>query len=888
MAAAGAYAQQRAVVSINSGWQFHKGDLQGFPAIRDASTQWEQVNLPHTWNTDDVADDSAGYYRGPGWYTKRVYVNSSWHNKAVYISFEGAGQVAEVYVNGRKAGTHIGGYTGFAFPIQQYLSFGDSAVTANDISVWVDNSHNEDIAPLGADFTFYGGIYRDVYLVATDSIHVNMDDRGGPGVVVSTPFVSASKASVVVKGAVTNPGYVPKNISVLTTIVDAAGTLIDRRLTAIQALPGNTSFTHTFETISSPHLWTLDNPYLYRVLTTVIEDGTRVIDQVNQPLGFRWFRFDANDGFYLNGEHTKLIGVNRHQDYKGLGNAVPDVLHVKDMELLKAMGCNFVRIAHYPQDPAVLEACDRLGILASVETPIVNRITESAAFAQNCKNMQTEMIRQNINHPSVIIWAYMNEVLLQPRYEAASAERAAYYDHVYQLAKDLDSLTRLEDSSRYTMIPCHGDFNTYHNVAHLTSVPQLVGWNLYQGWYGGEFADFGKFLDMHHRILPNKPVLVTEFGADADSRLHNFSPERFDKTAEYANRYHQNYLPAIQERDFVAGAFIWNLAEFNSEGRAEATPHINTKGLMTADRIPKDNYYYYQSQLVKYPYVAIGSQYWKNRAGVAVGDSALYCVQPLEIYTNQPEIIVKHNGVTLDTVAAENGVAKVDVPFVNGINEVEAIAPGHHDTTVHSVANINFTLVPADLKSTALPFTELHVSLGDKRYFTDELTGTTWLPERAYKAGAWGYTGGKVFSLGKGSAIPYGTNRNINGTTLDPLYQTQRTGLDYFRADVPDGVYTVTLHFCELLSNKEQETLAYNLGNDKGAKGKEVVPGRQFNVWVNDVQALQGLSNANMLQSLQPFTTTVRLEVYDGKGIVINFLPVKGESILNAVDIVKL
>lgn len=885
---------QRVVSSINTGWQFHKGDVTGFAGF----VQWEQVNLPHTWNAQDVMDDSPGYYRGPAWYSKKLYLNSSWRNKIVYIFFEGAGQVADVYINGKKVGTHTGGYTAFAYPIQSYLNFGDSTASAaanlNEIDVKVDNSYNDDIPPLSADFNFYGGLYRDVYLVATDSLHFDMDDHGSPGISITTPFVSANKASVQVKGSVVNPGLTPKNLYVLTRIVDAEGNLVDRRLTVLQATTGNNSFVQQFESIGYPKLWSPENPYLYRVITTVSEGSmtNRVLDQVSQPLGFRWFRFDADDGFFLNGKHYKLVGSSRHQDYPGKGNAVPDVLQVKDLELLKAMGANFVRIAHYPQDPAILEACDRLGLLASVETPIVNRITESDAFAQNCKNMQVEMIRQNMNHPSVIIWAYMNEVLLQPRYESGSEERAAYVKQVYELAKALDSITRQEDSARYTMIPCHGDFEAY-NQSHLTTVPMLVGWNLYHGWYNGELSDFGKFLDMHHRILPNKPVLVSEYGTDADVRLHALdAPLRFDKTVEYNNRFHQIYWPAIQQRNFVAGAMIWTLEDFGSEARAESTPHINSKGILTAYRQPKDVYYYYQSQLAQQPYIQIGSRNWRNRSGIAVSDSALYCMQPVEIYTNQPHVTVKLNGQFLDSVETDNGIARVEVPFINGNNELEAFATVH-DSLVRAIANIEFKLIPADLKSTALPFTDIHVKLGDKRYFTDDSTGITWLPEKQYTPGSWGYTGGKVFAL-KNSLLPYGTNKNILGTTLDPLYQTQRTGLDYFRFDVPDGQYAVTLHFCELLSNKEQEALPYNLGADKTEKkerGNTREPsatGRRFNVWVNDMQLLQGLGNDGYLQPLQPFVTTMQLEVTDGKGIVVNFMPLKGESILNAIEVVRL
>ncbi|HEY0273419.1 MAG TPA: glycoside hydrolase family 2 TIM barrel-domain containing protein [Chitinophaga sp.] len=865
-----AQAQQRIIRSIPSDWQFHRGDLHS-PAD---TSGWERVSIPHTWNATDVTDDVPGYYRGPGWYKKTIYVPASWKQQTVQLYFEGVSQTAEVYVNGQKAGAHTGGYTAFAVPVGGLLHYSDS-LTANEIMVRADNSYREDIPPLSADFTFYGGMYRDVYLEVANVTHFDMNDHAGPGIYITTPVVTAGKAQVMIRGAVANAGA---GLSVLTTVADASGKTVARQETKLKA--GVPDFSISLPVITAPHLWSPEDPYLYRVTATLLRTREHTpLDEVSQPLGLRWFSFDADKGFFLNGKSVKLIGASRHQDYPGLGNALPDAQGVKDMELLKAMGANFVRIAHYPQDPSVLAACDRLGLLASVETPEVNGITESAAFARNSQNMQVEMIRQNFNHPSIIIWGYMNEVLLRPRYEKGSPERKAYNAQVYAQAVALDSLTRREDPTRYTMLPCHGDFDGYNSVG-LTKVPMLLGWNLYQGWYGGNFAGLDAFLDQHHKDLPGMPLLLTEYGADADDRLRSFAPVKFDKTQEYANAYHAHYLKAVMDRPFVAAAMIWTLADFNSESRTESTPHVNSKGITNAYRKPKDTYYYYQSHLVQQPYVRIASRGWDTRAGIAASDTALYCTQPVEIYTNQPSVTVSLNGQVLQTATPTNGVATVQVPFVNGRNELEASA----GAAPHDMAFIQFQLIPASLRSTALPFTAIHINVGDARFFTDK--GVTWLPEQAYQPGSWGYIGGTVYKMGH-SQIPYGSGKDILGTDQDPLYQTQRAGLDTFRLDVPDGAYAVTLHFCELLSNREREQLVYNLGGG-GEETSGKLHSRVFNVLVNGTPVLEGIGNNNELQPERAFATKVIVSVNGGKGIILSFKAVQGETILNGLEVEKI
>ncbi|WP_345955845.1 glycoside hydrolase family 2 TIM barrel-domain containing protein [Mucilaginibacter sp. PAMB04168] len=876
---------QRIKASINTNWQFYKGDIEGFPA-NNTNVKWETISIPHSWNTADVTDDEKGYYRGTCWYTKRLSIPASWQDKYVSVYFEGASQVAEVYVNGKKAGAHIGGYSAFNIPVKQYLNFAPNSV--NVIAVKLNNKHNDDIPPLSADFTFFGGIYRDVYLVATNPVHFDTDDNASAGIFVTTPNVSAVKADVNIAGAFVNQSTKTRSLRVITRITDNEGKVIAQKQTSAKAGAGQkVSFTQNIVNIMQPALWSPESPYLYKINSVLVDADTKTqLDEVNNPLGFRWYDFDAQKGFFLNGKHYKLMGASRHQDYKDQGNALPDAMHVRDVELLKNMGANYLRVAHYPQDPEVLQACDRLGVLASVEIPIVNQITESAAFAQNSKNMQVEMIRQNFNHPSLIIWAYMNEVLLRLPYANGSVERQTYLKNVAQLAQQLEDLTRKEDPYRYTMIPNHGSFELYNN-AGLTKIPKIVGWNLYQGWYGGDLNGFAQYLDRHHKDLPDKPLIVTEYGADADPRVHSMQPVRFDKSNEYAVIYHKAYLKAMNERAFVAGGAIWNLADFNSEQRAESMPHINNKGIATIDRQPKDSYWLYKANLWKKPFVSIGSKRWTLRSGIAESTDKLQCTQPVEIYSNQPSVMLKLNGKDLGSVNTVDGAAAFNVPFINGENRLQAITFVNDEQVADEVL-IDFNLVPANLKSTALPFTELNVSLGDKRFIVDEVQQQVWLPEKAYEPGSWGYIGGEVFTMKGNGRISYGSDKNILGTDNDPVFETQRVGIEQFKLDVPDGTYEVTLHFAELLSNQKGEELVYNLSTTGSVAKKDEISTRAFDVAINNVTVVENLSNSNYLEPDKAYSSKVMVNASHGKGIVINFKARTGQTILNGLQVRKL
>lgn len=883
----GVNAQTRISQSINTNWKFYKGDIPGFPSTDSGNVTWEDVSVPHSWNTTDVTDDTPGYYRGAGWYVKTLFIPSSWKDKDIYLYFEGASQVADVYINGKKAGSHTGGYTAFSIPVSKYISFGNSGQVAVQLAVKVDNSYNADIPPLSADFTFFGGIYRDVYLVAANPVHFDMDNNASGGVFITTPRVTEASADVSVSGALVNRSGSAKSFKLHTFISDAGGKIIAQEESVFKvAKDGVVRFDRSVRNIRNPKLWSPGSPYLYRVTSTVTEKGSDVpLDEVTCPLGFRWFDFDPEKGFLLNGKPCKLIGASRHQDYKGMANAIPDAMHVRDVQLLKDMGANFLRVAHYPQDPEILQACDRLGILASVEIPVVNQITETEAFAANCRNMQVEMIRQNYNHPSVIIWAYMNEVLLRLKYEKGSERQKAYIKDVAALAQQLEDLTRKEDPSRYTMIPNHGDFDLYRD-AGLTGIPGIVGWNVYQGWYSGDLSGFARFLDRHHKELPGKPLIVTEYGVDADPRLNSMVPVRFDKSNEYAVLYHKTYMEAIMERPFVAGAAIWNLADFNSEPRAEAMPHINTKGITTIERRPKDSYYFYQSQLLEQPFIRIGSRNRTLRSGIADAGQKLQCMQPVEVYTNQRAVTMKVNGTTLGTSSASKGVAVFNVPFVNGVNKLEAVTSvnGHEYS---DAAEITFLLLAENLRDTRLPFSEINVSLGDRRYFTDEKLRQVWLPEKAYAPGSWGYAGGEEFVIKGNSRLSYGSDKNIEGTDDDPVYETQRVGIEKFKLDVPDGCYEVTLHFAELQAGKKQEELAYNLSDNK-TDPKEDLPVRSFDVLVNSVMVCEGLSNATYLKPAKAYSTKTITTAKDLEGITVDFVAKTGKPILNGIQVRKL
>jgi beta-galactosidase len=828
-----AFAIPRTRISLDAGWLFTLDDPQNAASNGFDDSKWQSVNIPHTWNAADAFDDEPGYNRGPAWYRRQLNIGPEFKARRLFLYFEGANQIADVFVNGQNAGRHIGGYTAFAVDITKFTKPG-----ANILAVRVDNSFNEDIPPLTADFNFYGGIYRDVWLIATDELHFTVTDHASPGVRITTPDIASGKGTVAIESSVTNDGDTRRSFEVVSTVYDATGRVVGTARKPIAVEPKSQAKISSQALVSNPNLWSPDTPYLYRVSNKIVENG-RVVDEVAQPLGFRRYRFDPDTGFYLNGKHLNLRGTNRHQDYAGLGNAVPDRLHIRDMELIKSAGFNFVRLAHYPQDPSVLEAADRLGLLIWEEIPLVNYITKSAEFTENSQNMLRDMIRQHRNHPSVILWGYMNEIFLR-----VTRGRDDLYPATVELAHDLNTIAHEEDPTRLTTMACHG--SDIYNEKGLADVPDVLGWNLYLGWYGGEMPDFGKYLDDQHRRFPKRPLIVSEYGANSDLRLHSTDPRRFDSTTEYQRAFHESYLTQINERPYLSGSTLWSEFDFGSEFRGETQPHINQKGMFTMDRRPKDVHYFYKASLSKEPVVHIAVRDWKYRAGPA-GKS-----YKIDVYANLPAVELFQNGRSLGAKNIDRlHKASWEVAMTNGANTLTARGRTG-SRVVTDTAVVSYKIV-----TTASP--EIAINVGSNADFIDE-KGNIWLADRAYLPGSWGFIGERSKFIY--SAPP---DRNVWGTDSDPLYQTMQEGLDGYKFDVPDGNYEVELLFAEMKYEQPNK--------------------RVFSVKLNGKTVIDRLDLAATAKPRQAYDR--KFTVAANGGLTVEFVPVVGEPVLSGIRVVR-
>ncbi len=844
-----AASQARTTISINSGWDFMLADLP-LEKLTEADSGWTQVSVPHTWNSRDAFDETPGYKRGVGWYRKQLMLKPL-PGKNYFLKFEAANQTAEVYINGQLAGKHIGGYTAFTIDITPFLR----ERGGNNLLVRVDNRHDSAIAPLKGDFNFYGGIYRDVWLLELNAVHFDFGEYSSSGIKITTPNVSAESASVQISASLKNESGEPQTISILNKLLDPRGKVIAVEESLVNLQGGKASALHTMEKIPSPNLWHPDHPHIYTLVSEILSSDNKLLDRITTSVGFRWFRFDAEKGFFLNGKPLKLLGVNRHQDYLGLGNALSNERHIADIALAKQMGSNFLRTAHYPQDPAVLEACDRLGLLVSMEIPLDHEITDSAAFYENSENMQREMIRQYFNHPSIIVWAYMNEMLLGRNWEKDKADILKITD----FARTLEKITREEDPTRYTMIPNHGDLELYQK-AGLTDIPMIVGWNLYYGWYVEGFEGLGEFLDRHRRALPDKPLIITEYGAGADPRIRSQNPRRFDSSVEWQTRFFQKSLEQITERPFVAGAAVWNLVDFGSEARNDAVPKVNSKGLMTLDRQPKDAYYLLQAWLKDDPIIHIGSKNWDHRSGRASTEDPDKSFQTVEVYGNTGSAVLMVNGRPLGVKAFDKHIARWDVPFRDGRNllQARAVADG---ICYEDVALIDFNVRSA--AKPGQPFDDIYINAGADFYFTDAENDILWLPDSAYEKGFSGFDGGRPYMP---RDLGFGIAANILGTDRDPLFQTQRRAIKAYVFDAPPGEYELILLFAAL---------------DQGDAPSV------FSLAVNGEVVLEKLDLRRAFGTRKAVEKRVRIINSDSR-LTVEFRPIKGEAAVNAVGLRKI
>lgn len=840
----------RTVFSLNDGWRFlPAGVAYAFEEDYDDSG-WERVSLPHTWNSKDPFDDDGTYKRGIGWYRKELHLDSRFKDKEVFLNFEGANQVADVYVNGAFAGEHKGGYTGFTIDITPFLSWEDGK-SRNVIAVQVNNAHDPFIPPLDVGYALYGGIYRNVWLIATGKVHFGDVDDNAKGVHLLTRGVADNRPTVTARTRVVNGESSARKFTFANQVFDPSGKLVATFSEDLTVPAHQTGVCEVSSgVIKDPKLWSPETPYLYQVKSRLIEDG-RVLDEVNNPLGLRWFRFDGNTGFHLNGKKYVLHGTTRHQDLEGKGSALSEEDHYRDMRMIKEMGCNFVRLAHYPQAPAVLSLADSLGLIIWEEAPVVNYMTLQPAFLHHAERMIQEMVRQNYNHPSVVMWGSMNEILLY----SSSGKRIPHHvtDTVYlkglhRFAVKLDSTIRAEDSTRYSTMAMHvsSDYSKYR----LDNISGVAGHNFYEGWYSGTVDGFGRQLDRIHRAHPGQVIFVSEYGAETDQRLNSEHPERMDNTGQYQRYFHESYLRQINARPYLAGTAIWNEFDFSQPNIGGSIPNINQKGMATWDRKPKDVYYFYKANWNPAPMVYIASRDWTERAGEDGASSTI------DVYANVGKVTLYLNGKSQGTREV-NDIHKCTWKLKLRPGKNELIATGKSSgVTYKDEMEVGYHVYETRLDSS---FSSIAINVGSKAQYFDA-DGIIWVEDRPYKPGSFGYISGE------GKFFP--RKQIVKATPDVPLYYSYREGITDYRLDVPKGRYQLTLCFAESDTLKAGD--------------------RIFDVSVNGDTVIRDLDLTEEYGFEESVKRKFRVSVGEAGGITIHFKAVKGKALLSGLKLQRL
>lgn len=765
---------QREMKTINDNWEFRKS----------IDESWESVNLPHTFNID--AYQQRNYYQGKGFYRRTLVLPEIVAERRYYMKIDAASKAANIRVNGKEVGSHVGGYTACIVDITEYIR------KENLIEITVDNGR-KDITPISADFTFWGGIYRDVWLISTPKQHFNMSNMGSDGIFISTPVVNEKRGVLKVKCEVTNDSHESSILEVRSAIYSPQGKLLQTIKQKQKLKSGETYiFENTSGAIESPDLWSPETPSLYLVKTTLVDPKSgKLLDEKNHKVGFRWFTFDGSKGFFLNGKSYKLRGLNRHQDQAPAGVALDDEAHRRDIFLMKELGCNFIRISHFPQDDAILEMCDELGLLAWEEIPIINIVPNTPGYDDNCEYNLREMIRQHYNHSSVITWGYMNEILLTAP-SIGKPEWLACKERTVNLAQRLEAVLKEEDPGRASVMAFNMT-NLYNEIG--LNLVDVVGWNLYHGWYVDKLKDFNAWCEDQHRRYPDQPMIISEWGAGSDKRLHSTQGRAFDFSIEYQQTYIEHYLPFIENTEWISGCAYWNFIDFNVAARQESMPRVNNKGLAYNNRIWKDVAYYFKAMWRKdIPVIRIASRDWEMRTG------EINKPQSIKIYSNMPEVELFINGQSIGCQKIANCHTVFNVILPEGISVLMAQGIKNRKT-VQDAMTIQFKSLPNIAEGD-----ELAINVGSNCYFTSDISNLTWLPDQPYTAGGWGYIGGKAHS----------TTSEIYNTLDGPIYQTWREGNWSYKIDAPIGEYEIELLIADV--TKPAAQLANLLNKNKEEK----------------------------------------------------------------------
>jgi beta-galactosidase len=856
----------RALMDLSHGWRFRQADgLSGVESGAFDDSQWTGVEIPHTWNrignegtersplTNDV--------QGVGWYRLRFRTPPASTMQHYFLQFDGVGAIADVWLNGHYLGKHAGAFSRFRFDASAAIrpSGENLLVVKADNSRPQPGSTTENVIPLSGDFFVFGGIYRSVTLIVTDLVHADLLDYGGPGLYAAATIDSRS-AAVRVSAKLVNDGSKPRTVIVETRIESESKVVVASESSRVSISPAQPALVdHTLH-VDRPRLWQgMKDPYLYKLLMTVRSTRGLDLDQVAQPLGLRSLKFDPGKGFFLNGEHLFLKGASMHQDRPAKGWAISQADQAQDFDLLRDMGGNAVRLAHYQHDQYSYELADDLGFVVWAEIPLVNKVSfdgssASPELAANARQQLTELIRQNYNHPSIAVWSIANEIDLTATLTKGPSQPST-------LLKSLDLLAKQEDPSRFTTLAdcCEVGVAPQPEAAGtaiagiarrdaIVEIADTVGYNRYFGWYTGKIDDFGAMLDEAHRRHPALPIAVSEYGAGAALTQHTddpaggpINPHGRPHPEEFQNLYHEASWNALRGRGFLWAAFIWNMFDFSSDSRREGDlSDINEKGLVSYDRLTrKDTFYFYRANWSGQPTLHLVGRRYVDRP---------YCVIDVKAYSNAAQVRLWVNDEDLGMAPCEGGICIWrSVHLRPGPNMLRAAADVAGATLFDSMQwTFSGSLDSVRIKAGDISG---YVSKAGQRYGSDT-----------------------YFSAG----VPGGINapdspalgRIAVAADDAGIYDSFREGEFSYRVPVPSGRYRVTLKF--------QEPAADAAGArefDVQVNGKIIL--RRFDIFAAAGGKLKAVDRS--------FDTTSR----DGS-ILIEFHPLKGNALVSALSIAPL
>lgn len=608
----------RQIYNFNTKWGFSKEALEAPTTMPE---RWNWVNIPHTWNNIDGQDGGNDLYRGTAFYAKELEKMDLPKADRYFLEIQGANSSAILYINGKKLANHDGGYSTWRVDIT------DALEDKNLFVFEVDNSQNNRVYPQNADFTFYGGIYRDLNIIAVNESHFDLEYYGTPGIKV-TPEVVGKDAKVEVEVFVKNAKETQK---LVYTLKDAEGNVVAEKETPASETVAS------FE-IENVHLWHgKKDPYLYTAEVCLKEE--EVLDNVSVRFGCRTFEIHPENGFILNGEEYPLRGVSRHQDRWGIGNALLKEHHDEDMDLICELGATTIRLAHYQHDQYFYDLCDERGMVVWAEIPYIS--THMSNGRENTISQMKELVVQNYNHPSIIVWGLSNEITMH-----GDSDEDLRENHVI-----LNDLVHEMDKTRLTTMAC---VSMCSMDDPYVQIPDTVSYNHYFGWYGGDTSQNGPWFDEFHAKYPNIPIGCSEYGCEA-LNWHTSDPQQGDYTEEYQAYYHEELIKQFYTRKYMWATHVWNMFDFGADSRNEGGENgQNHKGLITFDRkYKKDSFYAYKAWLSDEPFVHICGKRYVDRVEETT---------KVTVYSNQPEVELFANGVSLGKQTSPEHFFYFEVP----------------------------------------------------------------------------------------------------------------------------------------------------------------------------------------------------------------------------------